>query len=107
MINTKIGVNFPIKKLSEFLGEYHILTNFVEEEMSFETSFELRRKIRTLDKKVFLLMRKIDPIYVSVIKNNFNADNSSLLTTIPHRISLIESMIHDLDQMIVNYQINI
>jgi flagellar basal body-associated protein FliL len=62
--------------------------------------------VKTLDNKTLTLLRKIDPIYESIIRNNFYQIESNTLTAIVHRISLIESIINDLNQIVINYQIS-
>jgi hypothetical protein len=101
-----ILINDSVKIMSEYLGEYQLLTTCISEDMDFKDSFELTRKVKSLDYKTLLLVRKIDPIYESIIINNFYQIDPNNLTTILHRISMLESIINDLNQTIVNYQIN-
>lgn len=105
MMNTN-QVKSPLTQLKENLGEYQILSNIYKPDLSFDNTFELIRRVKTLDSKTFLLVRKIDPLYESVITNNFLNIEPNKFSSILHRISLLESIINDLNQTIVNYQIS-
>ena len=102
---TNLIIN-PIKKLQEFKSEYELLIQLLNNGLNFESSFELKRKIRNLDNKTLLVLKKIDPVYESLIRNNFNQIESNTLSSLLNRISLLESIMIDLDNIIVNVQIN-
>ena len=102
---TNKQIKNPMTQLIDYIDEYQILSNIYKPDLDFNSSFELNRKIKTLDRKILLLVRKIDPLYESVIKNNFYKIESNVFLSILHRISLLESIINDIDQTIIHFQI--
>ena len=99
-------VKSPIIQLKEYLGEYQLLSQIYKVDLDFDKSFELKRKVKILDKKIFMQVRRIDPLYESIIANNFLNLETNKFLSILNRISLLESIINDLEHLIVNYQIS-
>jgi hypothetical protein len=102
-LKNKCFIDLCIDKLIEYRSEYQFIAHSIKHENNFYQDFEVSRTIRTLDNKSFLLAQKIDPIYESLIKNNFKNTSQETFLAILHRTSILDTIIKDLELFAVHF----